>query len=1076
MGCANYWRFIDSLICFIWFSVFSFQFSVKESFGNNLPLPGVFQNAGNLLQVSSDRQPTTDNRQLSNAGRVAKIVYQINAKPVTATTEQLNILQNQTAVRVGDRVSRYAIQQSVKALYTTQRYAQIQVYEQETQDGIVLTYQLMPFARIVDIIIIGVPEGEFKETISQVLRAKPEGAYIPKIVKSDIDRIKSVCRDYGYFDAGVVVSDIPVERQTQQSERHHSPSVRLIYQVALGDASSIKKLQIQGNSAIPTHRLKAACSFSQQHPTYNKSAVDTDVASMLVLYQKRSYPTANIEPTFSRETGVLEFQIREGRQVQFKFVSDTREVPLSLQDTFKEDIISLINTSTTAVWQRRIISYFKAAGYQDTTVDEKVVDVSEILLTINPGMRYVVNSVSFVGNRAFSDAQLLREMTMKPIRGFLRNLQARIARRFFRREQRAFFYQQELDTDLHRLRLLYGKAGYPKAVIRATLDKQSSDSWTVGEIGIRIGIVEEHKEIIHRCAISGNQVLETATLLERLQSELPFPQPNTSLERNAYRDAILKAYQELGYIDVVVNNTYIAETKTPVFQITGDFSGSLAQGKLPLEIRDQFERHNLALEGVYIATNIGTRWSLQDFEGNPRYTFIQGTKHLEVFEHGVLRLTVVTEGEQVAFGKFYFQGDTDVVKQHVLEREVRHLEGTLWTSEKLSRAQQSLYSLGLFRGVQAERLRIEQTTGENETEHPTNENPASVLKSDPVVIKVERQESKAYSFGAGYSLTEGPRLTGELTDSNFLFKRNIQGRMRGRIGWRDKLGYFVDATLTKPWLIGRTRGSLQVSARKLEIDDYVRALQGSFILSRRLSESNRINLRYSYRNLNQPVPTSVQDERAELPLFEELDPFSTTVSSLRLSWTYDSRLRYLNPTTGMFNALTLEYADEFLQGETNFIKTTTDTRYYQKLIGGLVLATALRLGVTTGLRSNRRAELISFERFWAGGATTVRGYAERSLGPMDSTGIHRGDVQFIFNTELRFPIYSVIRGALFFDAGNVWGSLENIDTSGGLPSSVGAGIYLDFGALTGGIDYAIPLVSVPGDRTRAYHFRLGGTF
>ena len=166
---------------------------------------------------------------------------------------------------------------------------QIQVYEKETQDGIVLTYQLMPFDRIEDILIIGVPEGEFKETLSQVLRLKPDGAYIPKIVKSDIDRIKNVCRDYGYFDAGVVVSDIPVEAQTQQAEKYHSPSVRLIYQVALGDASSIKELQIRGNSAIPTHRLKAACNFSQQPPIYyNKSTVDTAVASMLMLYQERS--------------------------------------------------------------------------------------------------------------------------------------------------------------------------------------------------------------------------------------------------------------------------------------------------------------------------------------------------------------------------------------------------------------------------------------------------------------------------------------------------------------------------------------------------------------------------------------------------------------------------------------------------------------------------------------------------------------------------------------------------------------------------------------------------------------------
>ncbi len=1014
----------------------------------------------------------------SDVGRVAKIAYQIDEKPITATTEQLNILRNQTAVRVGDRLSRHAIQQSVKALYATQQYSQIQVYEQETPNGIVLTYQLTPFDRIEETLIIGVSDPAFKLAINQVLQSKPAGNYIPDIVKTDVSRIKRVCRDYGYFNASVVVSDVPIEEQVRDSEKHDSPSIRVIYQITLGDASTIKELQIQGNAAIPTHRLKAACSFSQQHPIYNKSDVDTDVAAMQALYQESRYPTATIEPTFFRETGVLQFQISEGRRVQFKFVSDTGEVPLSFQDAFREDIIPLINTSTTAVWERRIRSYFKALGYQDPTVDEKVVDVSEILLTINPGMRYVVSSVSFVGNRAFSDAELLREMTMKPIVGFLRNLQARIARRFFQREQRPFFYEQELDTDVHRLRLLYGQAGYPKADIRVTLDKQSTGSRTVGEIGIRIGIVEEHKEIIHRCDISGNRALDTATLLERLQSELPFPQPNTSLERNAYQNAILKAYQELGYIDAVVNNTYIAETETPVFQVAGDFSASLAQGKLPLEVRNKFKDHNLALEGVYIATNIDDRWSLQDFEGNPRYTFIQREKHLEVFEHGVLRFTVVTEGERVAFGKFYFEGDTDVVKQHVLQREVRHLEGTLWTSEKLSRAQQSLYSLGLFRGVQAERLRIEQLTETRETVSRSNESASSDLKADPVLIKVDKQESKTYSVGGGYSLAEGPRLTGELTDSNFLFKRNIRGRLLGRVGWRDELGYFLDATLTKPWLIGRTRGSLQLSARKLEIDDYVRALQGSFILSRRLSESNYVDLRYSYRNLNQPVPASVRNEMGEFPLLDETDPFSTTVSSLRLSWTYDSRVRYLNPTDGMYNALTLEYAGGYLQGETGFIKSTTDTRYYQKLIGGLVLATALRLGVTTGLHSSRRAELISFERFWAGGGTTVRGYAERSLGPEDRAGNRRGDVQFIFNTELRFPIYSILRGAFFFDTGNVWGSLEDVDTSERLPSSVGAGIYLDLGAFTGGIDYAIPLVSVPGalDRSRAFHLRLGGTF
>ena len=1024
------------------------------------------------VELSRDRKKTEETAisqsETSNQKQIAKIEYYIGTTPAEETTEQLNILRNQTVVYAGDLLlSQYVIRQSIKELYAIQQYSQIQVYSQDTPDGIVLTYQLTPFARIEQIVLSGIPENEVKTAIENTMRSKQGGKYVPTIAKTDAQRIKRVCQAYGYFDAKVIVPDALTETGT------------LTYQITVGDPSVIKILQIKGNATISTNELKAACNFSRLSPIYNKSAVDTDVAAMLELYRKNNHPTVTIAPTFVPETGVLQFHINEGKQVQFNFVG---ELPLSLQDAFREDIVSLINTASASMWERRINSYFKAEGYHDTTVDEETLDASSVRLTINPGTRYVVKGVTFSGNRAFSDAKLKREMTMKPIGGFLRNLQADIVRLLFQREQRRFFYEPELDTDIHRLKILYGKAGYPQAVIKTTLDKKNPNNRRIGEAVIHVTIIEEHKEMIHRCDISGNNALDTATLLARLQSELPFPQPNASLARKAYGDAILKAYHELGYIDAVVSNSYISETEDPVFRVTGNFSAPLEKGKLPPEIRTEFERHNLTLTGVYIATYIGNRWSLQDIEGNPRYTLKQEATHLEVYEHGVLHLTVDQESEQVVFGKFYFVGDTDVVKQHVLEREITHLEGTLWTSEKLSSVLQNLYSLGIFRSVQNERFsQVTRSIRTPQSSKVADSANLRLRKINDILITVEKQKPRTYSVSSGYSFAEGFRGTLALTDSNFLFKRNIRGRVRSRLGWRDELGYLFDATLTEPWLIGRTRGSLQVLAKKLEVDDNVRALQGSFILSRDLSESHRLDLRYSYRDLNQPVPpmpeTSVVGAGLPRP-YEGQNPFKTTVSSVQLSWTYDNRVRYLNSTGGMLNALTLEYAGGPLQGETSFIKTTTDTRYYQELIGGLVLATAVRFGITTGFRSNRRAELISFERFWAGGGTTVRGYAERSLGPEDSTGIHRGDVQFIFNTELRFPIYWIVRGAFFFDTGNVWDSLEDINTTAVLPSSVGAGLYLDLGALTAGIDYAIPLVSTPGalDPDRAFHIRLGSTF
>ncbi|MDE0467404.1 MAG: BamA/TamA family outer membrane protein [Candidatus Poribacteria bacterium] len=1030
-----------------------------------------------LLQPVEANEPTEISRDTRKSGEttpslsgepkrkhIAKIEYTINGNPIEETTEHLNIRRSQTVVYAGDRLSRSAIQQSIKVLYTTEQYSQIRVYSQDTPDGIILTYDLTPFARIKEIVLFGIPENEFKNTIKNAMRSKPGGRYVPTIAKTDTNRIERVCQEYGYFDAEVTVADALTEDGT------------LTYQIIAGDASIIKILQIQGNTAISTNRLKEVCNFSRLSPIYNQSNVEADVASMLDLYHKSSYPTAMITPIFVHETGILQFHINEGKHVQLRFVPNIGELPLLLEDAFRKDITPLINTASPSMWEGRIKSYFKTEGYHDTTVAEEASDEFSVRLTINPGTRYVVKSIAFSGNRAFSDAKLLREMTTKPIAGFLRNLQANLSRILFRREQNRFFYQQELDTDVDRLEILYTRAGYPKASIKTTLDKKSADNLDIGEVMIHLIIAEERKEIIHRCDITGNEALDTTILLERLQIELPLPQPNASPARQTYGRAILKAYHEHGYIDAVVSGRYIPDSEVPVFRVAGNFSDSLDARRLPLEVRRRFKEHNLTLSGVDIATRIGNRWSIQDIEGNPRYTLKQEATHLEVFEHGVLRLTVDEEGEQVVFGKFYFEGDTDIVKRHVLEREVAHLEGTLWTAKKLSTALQNLYGLGIFHSVKDERFL--QPTRSTEMPRPG--------KINDVSITVEKQNPRTYSLSSGYSFAEGFRGTLALTDSNFLFKRNIRGRVRGRLGWRDELGYLFDATLTEPWLIGRTRGSLQVLAKKLEVDDNVRALQGSFIFSRDLFKSHHLDLRYSYRDLDQPVPPMPGTPEA-IRFPEAQNPFSTTVSSVQLSWTYGSRGRYLNPTDGMFNALTLEYAGGFLQGETGFIKATTDTQYYQKLVGpfsaaggdsGLVLATALRLGITTGLHSSRRAELISFERFWAGGGTTVRGYAERSLGPKDSAGIHRGDVQFIFNTELRFPIYWWVRGALFFDVGNVWNSLEDINTTAQLPSSVGAGLYLDLGALTVGIDYAIPLVSVPGalDRYRAFHLRLGSPF
>ncbi|RKU19019.1 hypothetical protein C6501_01725 [Candidatus Poribacteria bacterium] len=1010
----------------------------------------------------------TDTSQLQNTPHktfrekiVFKIEYFIDGQPVT-NSETISTLQKMTHISVGSQFSRYAIQQSVISLYSLKKFSEVDVYTLETVNGIVLKFDLTNMMRIQKIKDTGVLTGELRNAIRDVIKLKPGEIYSPEIAKNDADSIKAVCADNGYFNADVEVKVITTDES-------------LIYQIDLRDPTLVSEVQIQGNTAIFSERIKEICQ-TRVGKVYRKSTVDEDIAAIQDLYRKKYYyPSTEIEFSFKHETGILTLDINEGVQLLLDFVDENGK-PIfqdslirnfwaklrnirqeSERDQLINKITDLINDDSR--WVQTVETHFKARGYDGTKVDiEKLTNSPlHVKFTIKLGIRYVVRKVGFTGNKAFSQKELLREMETKPTNFFSQHIKKR------------FFSEQTLERDKKRLKILYEKSGYPKVTVKQDLLKQDANNRNVGEISINLTFVEPYREVIYRCHFSGNSVLDAVTLYEALPSKPPGP--NARLVKKKYENAILKAYQDRGYIDATVETQYLDKTDKPVFLVEGNFSKLLDAFAIPKKIEDVFAEHNLSLTGIDIATKIGDEWSIQDAYGNARYTFKQEKEQLAVFEHGVLQFEI-DEGSRVMFGNFNFVGDTGV-KPYILNREVVHLPGTLFTLDRLNQSIQNMYNTGIFEtGIRWNR-KAQTSLGDQPSDFDENDTQILLLpetRVDDVVIRLQKRKPREYSADIDYSSTDDLRGTIAFSHRN-LFKRNIRFHLRGRLSllrWRTG-NYLYDTILTEPWLIGRTSGSLQFMARKLEEDDYVRALQGSFSLSRKLSRAHRLNLQYSFRDLKD----TFVDETAVASLIPNS---STTVSSLSFLWRQDSQFPALNPTSGMFNEVTIEYAGGFLGGKSSFIKVTGDTRYNKRLhTRGLVLATALRLGFTTGLQDNSGSELISFERFWAGGSTTVRGYEERGLGPHDLTGKHRGNIQFIFNTELRFPIFNPIRGVFFFDTGNVWGTVADIEYEW-LPSALGVGLRLNLGPLELGVDYAAPLISIPDVPTNSFYFRIGNTF
>lgn len=123
------------------------------------------------------------------------------------------------------------------------------------------------------------------------------------------------------------------------------------------------------------------------------------------------------------------------------------------------------------------------------------------------------------------------------------------------------------------------------------------------------------------------------------------------------------------------------------------------------------------------------------------------------------------------------------------------------------------------------------------------------------------------------------------------------------------------------------------------------------------------------------------------------------------------------------------------------------------------------------------SDAIPFEKkYFSGGSSGIRAWQVRSLGPGsyvipdDQKGMYPnqlGDIKLEVNAEYRFDLFSIIKGALFLDAGNIWA----INTSDERPGSIfkasdfyrqiavgtGFGIRADLSYFIGRLDLGIKL-------------------
>ena len=146
-----------------------------------------------------------------------------------------------------------------------------------------------------------------------------------------------------------------------------------------------------------------------------------------------------------------------------------------------------------------------------------------------------------------------------------------------------------------------------------------------------------------------------------------------------------------------------------------------------------------------------------------------------------------------------------------------------------------------------------------------------------------------------------------------------------------------------------------------------------------------------------------------------------------MSFLQDRRDDPTNSTRGYYNSVDVGYAAKEFGSETDFTRIIVRNSTYHRIGKDLVIARTLQFGYIQ--RLGGLPEIPLAERFFSGGASTMRAFPDNQAGPRDTmTGFPLGGNALLFNqTELRFPLVGDnIGGVLFHDAGNVFDDIRDI--------------------------------------------------
>ena len=634
------------------------------------------------------------------------------------------------------------------------------------------------------------------------------------------------------------------------------------------------------------------------------------------------------------------------------------------------------------------------------------------------------------------------------------------------------FNEAKLEADLERIKAKYAEKGYISADVTYELTRDEK----LGVVYVKLIIHEGERVRVKAVNFNGEQ---TELLTEKILKKASNRPGKVFKPQNLQKDWIkMTLYgRNKGYSEFALSAPQVDmnEAKTEVtinYDITE--GEKVDFGTVSFEGNNVFTQEELDKQVFFREGNLynqkdfdDTITAIQEEYANKGYLQVR-VNPIKKIEDGKLNLTF-----DISEGHIFYIDHVDVTgyentKKYVFTRELSIHPGDLYDNEKIRRSQTKILNLGFVNDVQIDL-------------QPT---------ADPqkVDLGFNIVEGRPGMFTAGLAMSSMDGLYGEVSINHMnLFGRAQRLSLRTLFG-KEILDYTV--SWSTPWIYDKptSLGLDLFNTRRYrsfytENQAYTeKRLGGRIKIGPRFNDDiYQLSFGYSFENIDiyDIDPLFVCDPTKDPS--QCIAKGDTNMSTFSVDFAIDTRDNIWDPTRGWRNSIGLALAGGPIGGDLDlwYLNARSIFNHTVWNVGGnypIVFVLSNKIGSVQAY--GRTEEVPPYEKFFLGGADTIRGYERAGeVGPL-----YGGDMYYVMNAELRFPLAregrrNMAQLAFFFDLGNSWNKFDDLEFSLGpdvnqFKAGVGVGLRFTTPSLPIRIDWGYGLNHKSNEDRSHFYFNI----